>query len=70
MSNSECMDRLRAMPDAQLQDFAKEACMDLEKVASNSPNSEWHDACFAAVILAYQEMNRRGLKAAPAPASR
>lgn len=48
--------------DQQLIDLFNEAKLDLAKAAEDEPESEWHQACFAAVIMVSQEASKRGLK--------
>jgi hypothetical protein len=36
--------------------------MTLQKPAAGQPNSEWHEACFAGVLIYAAEMQQRGLK--------
>jgi hypothetical protein len=38
-----------------------EAKLDLTNASETEPNSEWHQACFAAVYVFAAEMSKRGL---------
>ena len=56
------MKDLESMSDQELREFADKAERDNCQAASVQQNSEWHEACFAALFLACSEMNRRRLK--------
>jgi len=58
--------QLEQMDDSALLAWLDESVRDLQKAADESPNSEWHEACFAAAYLFASEANRRGLKRASA----
>ena len=51
-----------SLSDNQVLELAEECNSDLLKASSDNPESEWHEACFAAMVLTAQEMNKRGLK--------
>lgn len=51
------------MPDAELRSLIDLAYKDLIDAAALCPNTEWHEACFAATYHLAEEMNRRGLTA-------
>jgi hypothetical protein len=55
---------IKEMSNEELKAFVKEAGEDLEKAAETERNSEWHEACFAAVLMGTMEMNRRGIQMA------
>lgn len=48
--------------DDDLRTTFVEAKRDLEQAARDEPESEWHQGCFAAVILLSREMAARRLK--------
>jgi hypothetical protein len=48
--------------DTDLVKAFDEAKDDLGRAAASSPNSDWHQACFAATYLYASEMSKRGLK--------
>jgi len=50
------------LSDDELQSAFDEAKQDLAKATDSEPNSEWHQACFAATYLYAVEMSKRGLK--------
>ena len=52
-------DYMDAMNDAKLVDGFHIAVDDLQKASVEKPNSEWHEACFAAVIVFCNEINKR-----------
>lgn len=52
---------LRAKTDAEIQQLWDVAKQDLIAASRTKPNSEWHEACFAGVIVIGQEAVRRGL---------
>jgi hypothetical protein len=54
---------IRDLDDTQLLCLAKHARDDLAEAALISPESSWHEACFAAVLIFGFEMARRGIKA-------
>lgn len=53
---------LDTMTDDELLARADESYGDLLQVATESPGSDWHDACFAGLYIFATEMNNRGLK--------
>lgn len=48
--------------DKELKSAFDEAKIDLENAANTERNSEWHEACFAAVIILAQEIARRRIR--------
>lgn len=54
-------EQIATLTDEELRTAINEASDDLKKASKDEPESEWHEACFAAVILFSQEMSRRGL---------
>ena len=56
---------LARLPDADLKAAFQEAVDDCQKAGTEQPNSEWHEACFAACVVFSQEVSRRGLNAPP-----
>jgi HEPN domain-containing protein len=57
-------DDFAAMSDDELRAFFDEAKADLTAAARDEPESEWHQSCFAAVMLAAMEAQARGIKLA------
>lgn len=55
-------DHLASLTDAKLREATITARDDLAKAATDEPNSEWHEACFAGALVYAGEMQRRGLK--------
>ena len=64
MSNEYINEHLASLSDAGLLVAAKEAQSDLEQAAREEPNSEWHQECFAGLVIYAAEMSARGLKLA------
>lgn len=54
-------ERLEAMSNDELIAFAEQAEADTVLAATFDNNSEWHEACFAALALASFEMSARGI---------
>lgn len=52
---------LAGLSDAELNAAADEAMSDLQEAAAQQNESEWHEQCFAAVILFGMELKRRGI---------
>lgn len=52
---------LASFSDEELHAQAMDCRNDLQKAAEEQPESEWHEACFAAMLIYAKEMNRRGL---------
>lgn len=50
------------LSDAELRMSADKCYADVCAAASVQKDSEWHQACFAALFLLCEEMTRRGLK--------
>jgi hypothetical protein len=63
MANENCKtpSPLTMTPD-ELFAWRNLAAVDLVAIAQSDPNSERHEACFAALYVICEEMNRRGLK--------
>lgn len=55
------MSNLESMTDDQVLRAASIAADDCREAASTQHNSEWHECCFAAVVVLSQEMARRGI---------
>lgn len=53
---------LENLSDADLIEEAKTAVQDLKEAAANQRESEWHQACFAGVMVFTEELSKRGLK--------
>lgn len=53
---------MSSFTDDELRTQAIDCRNDLKKAAEYQPESEWHETCFAAMLIYAQEMNRRGLK--------
>ena len=51
-----------SLSNNQVLELAEECNNDLLKASRDNPESEWHEACFATMVLTAQEMNKRGLK--------
>lgn len=66
MSGVDVQRDLAAMSDEAVLWWLDESARDLQKAADEKPNTEWHEACFAAAYLFASEANRRGLKRAAA----
>jgi hypothetical protein len=60
--STEIDEYLAGLSNEQLMAAFKQAEADLAAVAADEPNSEWHQACFAGVLIYAQEMNKRGLR--------
>jgi len=45
--------------DEELSELLQQAKDDLEKITDRETNSEWHEACFSAVIMTSEEIQRR-----------
>ncbi len=54
-----------AMPDDELRTLTDSAVKDLMDAATLSPNTPWHEACFAATFVLCQECGRRGISRQP-----
>jgi len=52
------------LSDAELIEAANTARDDLAKAAADEPEGEWHQACFAGVLVYAGELQKRGLKLA------
>lgn len=52
---------IKALTNDQLKDALNTAYGDLAEAVREQPESEWHEACFAATVLLCQEIERRGL---------
>lgn len=55
---------LSELTDEQLIAAVKMAETDLANAASENPNSEWHQSCFAGLIIYAGEIRKHGLKVA------
>lgn len=55
------MPDLTELADTELVAAMNTARDDCAEAANTEPNSEWHEACFAACFLYGQEILRRGL---------
>jgi hypothetical protein len=55
-------EHLDSLSNDALREAAITASDDLAKAAADQPNSEWHEACFAGVLIYAAEMQQRGLK--------
>lgn len=53
---------LQSLTNEELVESFETAKTDLEEVSDEDRNSEWHEACFAAVIVYGNEVVRRGIK--------
>ncbi len=53
---------IKELSDADLLAWAATARDDLENAAIHQHETEWHEACFAAVVTFGMEMGRRGLR--------
>lgn len=51
----------KMLSDIELKQAFEEAKRDLEKAAQNEPESEWHQACFAGVMIYALEAAERGI---------
>ena len=49
-----------SMTDSELLAWFDTAKKDLKQAATDERNSDWHDACLAAVLSLSQKMNKRG----------
>jgi hypothetical protein len=49
--------------EAELREALEEAKRDLQNAARDEPESEWHEACFAGVLVLAAELQSRGLSA-------
>jgi len=61
MDTTEYMNNLT---DAELRQQTLECVGDLAKAAEEYPNTEWHEACFAALVLFSGEWDKRQIKLA------
>jgi hypothetical protein len=55
------MSNLESMTDEQILRAAEVAAKDCNEAGLAERNSEWHECCFAAVVVLSQEMARRGI---------
>lgn len=53
---------LKSLKDEQLKEFSEQVYADLEKASIEENNSEWHESCFAVMVVVAQEATRRGIK--------
>lgn len=53
---------IASLSDAELVAKRNAAFADLANAADECPNSEWHEACFAASVIFAKAANQRGLK--------
>jgi hypothetical protein len=58
-------EHLAGMTDAQLIAAFKEAESDLKKAATEQPESEWHQSCFAGLLVFAGELSKRGIRLSP-----
>ena len=61
MNTQEIVDHLSELSDGALRMAFAEAESDLAKAAAEQPNSEWHEACFAGLLMYGGEMAKRGI---------
>lgn len=59
MSAQEIADHLSDLDDDALKAAFKEAENDLAEAAAQQPNSEWHESCFAALMIYGGELAKR-----------
>lgn len=52
---------LASLSDSDLLDAIRMAYEDMNTAAVESPNTEWHEACFAGLVVYVGEAERRGL---------
>jgi hypothetical protein len=57
---------LSSLSDDELREHIVMAKVDLTVAAEDSPESEWHQACFAGLVMLAQEASKRGLTLASA----
>lgn len=62
MNIQEILEYFETLNDDQLKMELEAAIQALKYVSENQPNSDWHESCFAAVIMFTTEMNKRKLK--------
>lgn len=65
MTHEELMTELAALSDDQLLAAFDEAREDLAQAAHDDSNSEWHQCCFAGVVIYAQELSDRGIRRQP-----
>ena len=61
MTPAEIREMLDALSNAEVVAKLDEAVKDCEEAAKAERNSEWHDACFAGVMVFGQEFLKRGI---------
>lgn len=64
MSNEEAQEYLADMSDSDLVAALDVAKTDLTQAAATQPESEWHQSCFAGVLMFCMEMQKRGINVA------
>lgn len=55
------MTNLESMTDEQILAAARIAADDCREAGNTERNSDWHECCFAAVVVLSGEMARRGI---------
>jgi len=53
---------VQVLTDQELLAWLDTVATDLAQAAETAPNSEWHEACFAAAVAFSQEASRRGIR--------
>lgn len=67
MTPDEIAQYLEGMTDDEIVSAVSEAYADTANAASQAPNSEWHQACFAGLMTYAQEALKRGMHIPCAP---
>lgn len=60
MSGASTAQLTGSMTDCEVLGWFDTAQKDLAQAATDEPNSDWHQACLAAVAVLSQEMDKRG----------
>jgi hypothetical protein len=56
---------MESLTDDELKAAFKAAEADLAEASTQEPNSEWHQSCFAGLVLYGAELTKRGIRLAP-----
>lgn len=61
MSAQDIADHLAEMSDGALRMAFQQSEIDLAEAAAQQPNSDWHQSCFAALLIYGGELAKRGI---------
>lgn len=61
MTNEQITEHLSELSEEALKSAFKQAESDLAEAAAQQPNSEWHQSCFAGLLIYGGELAKRGI---------